>query len=118
MVLESVQPTAPRASTTAPAPAPAAATAPAPALPVDAPDDRGRQDGGEQPWMDPAHRLTAARRRPRPPTERAPDGYGRRRWWRLRQATAAPTSAGRAMQNIAIRKAGEVGEEARAPATT
>jgi hypothetical protein len=39
-------------------------------------------------------------------------------WCRLRHATTAPTRAGAAMQAIAIRKAGDVGAEARAPATT
>ncbi len=55
---------------------------------------------------DPGSRLT-------PWTRQSP-----RRWWRLRQATTAPPRAGRAMQAIAIRKTGDVGLEARAPATT
>src|SRR5690606_41969047 len=50
------------------------------------------------------------RRPPRPP-------HRPRSCRRLRHATAAPTSPGTAMQASAIRKAGDVGVEARAPAT-
>ncbi len=44
--------------------------------------------------------------------------YPARSRCRLRQATTAPARPGRAMQASAIRKAGDVGVEARAPATT